>query len=180
MHADIWWPHVHHRMDHGSRYCHRVHARVVRHGGWVVVTHRHHYVLTWHAVTHVVRAWAAHVASMWSLHAASRAAAEVVTCVRVPAAAAAAAALAGMRLPAVRALLIAAAAAAGVLLLLLGASAAAVAVLRLAWGQVRVVELAGVAECTPAIAHVKGAVRLLRPERQAPAAAAAAAATAQR
>jgi hypothetical protein len=96
--------------------------------------------------------------------------AEVVSEVVAPAAAAAAATLAGVMLPAVLALLIAAAAAA-LLLLLLAAAAVAVglAVLRLAGWQVRVVELAGVAERTPAVAYVESTVWLIRPQRQSPA-----------
>jgi hypothetical protein len=84
-------------------------------------------------------------------------------------AAAAAAALASMLLPAMLALLIAAAAAL-LLLLAAAAAAAAVAVLQLACRQVWVVELAGVAKCTPAVAHVKGTIWLVWPQRQAPAA----------
>jgi hypothetical protein len=118
-------------------------------------------VLTWHAVPDVMRVRPTHVATWRPLHHAAR----VPEVIRIViAAAAAAAALASVLLPAVLLLLLVAAA-----LLLLAVAGAAV--MRLAAGQVWVVELACVAEGTPAVAHVECAVWLLRPQRQASAAA---------
>jgi hypothetical protein len=138
---------------------------MVRHCCWVVVTHGHHYVLTWHAVAHVMRVRAAHVTARWPLHHAARVP-EVIHV--VVAAAAAAAALASVLLPAVLLPLLLLLAAAAALLLLAVAGAA---ILWLAWRQVWVVKLAGVAESAPAVAHVECTVWLLRPQRQASAAA---------
>jgi hypothetical protein len=120
-------------------------------------------VLTWHAVTHVMRVRPTHVTTRKPLHHAPR----VTEVIRVVIATAVAAALAALLLPAVRPLLLLLLAAAALLLL----AVAGAAVLRLAGWQVWVVELACIAECTPAVTHIECAVWLLRPQRQASAAA---------